>query len=159
MSKDRFAHCMFPVNDAPVRWDIREMDVLDLTPDDHSFTPVVTAAEEAFADAKASLGSMLPRLLVALNSKFRDQFYMRATQQRFRLYYYFSGDPALETIALTMTLDGGRTSLWLGYIPNSVAMSGADFKRAIQEQASVDDPEMTGLALMRLSRSLLAKIW
>lgn len=135
---------------------MRELELLQLKPD-KTFTPQTTPDEDAFADAKSSVTIMIPRLLAALSKKFRDKFYMRATQQRFKLYYYFSGDPALETIALTLTLKQGKPFLWLGYIPNKLT-GGADFAKAIQEQVAVSDPDMAGLALMRLARSLLAKV-
>jgi hypothetical protein len=135
---------------------VHELELLQLNPD-NMFTPQTTLDEDTFADAKISVAIMIPRLLAALAKKFRDKFYMRATQQRFKLYYYFSGEPALETFALTLTLKRGKPFLWLGYIPNKLT-GGADFSKAIQEQVAVSDPEMAGLAMMRLVRSLLAKV-
>jgi len=110
-----------------------------------------------FDDAKLSIEIMLPSVLKTLGKKFGDRFYMNATQQKNKLYYYFSGQPALETFALTLSTQGGSTLLWLGYIPNKIT-GGADFKRAMHEAVRVQDPEMTGLALMRLLRKLLSRI-
>lgn len=124
---------------------------------DNTFEPVQTLDEETFSDAKASVEVMLSRVMQTLGKKFRDKFYMRATQQKLRLYYYFSGHPALETIALTLTLKSGKPLLWIGYIPTKIS-GGSDFAKAIHEQMLVREPEMAGLALMRLLRSLLARV-
>lgn len=145
------------VRNFTARYDyVRDMDRLDLVKD-NTFEPVMTLEEEAFGDAKLSIEIMLPRVLQTLGKKFRDKFYMRATQQKFKLYYYFSGHPALETIALTLTLKGGKPFVWLGYIPTKVT-GGSDLASAVYEQVRVQDPEMAGLATMRLLRDLLSKV-
>lgn len=118
---------------------------------------VVHPGQDLFDDAKLSLEIMLPKVLQTLGKKFRDRFYMNATQQRMKLYYYFSGHPALETIALTLAIQGGHPVLWVGYIPNKL-VGGADFQRGIHESVVVRDPELAGLALMRLLRKLLDRI-
>lgn len=124
---------------------------------DNAFEPVMTLEQEAFSDAKASLGVMLPKVLQTLGNKFKDKFYMRATQQKLKLYYYFSGHPALETIAFTLTMKGGKPFLWAGYIPTKLT-GESDLAKAIHEQMAIREPEMAGLALMRLLRGLLARI-
>lgn len=135
---------------------MRELELLQLRPD-NTFTPATTPEEDSFVDAKTSIEVMLPKLLATLGKKFRDKFYMRATQQRLKLYYYFSGHPALETVALSLTMRSGTPTLWLAYVPHKL-VGGADYAKAIQDQVSVRDPEMAGLALMRLLRGLLAKV-
>lgn len=135
---------------------VKDLDRLDLVKD-NTFSPIMTLEEEAFGDAKLSIEIMLPKVLQTLAKKFRDKFYMRATQQRLKLYYYFSGHPALETIALTLTMKGGKPLVWLGHIPMKIS-GGADFAKAINEQARVQDPEMAGLACMRVLRGLLGRI-
>jgi hypothetical protein len=115
--------------------------------------------QEAFDEAKLSIEIMLPSVLKTLGKKFNDRFYMNATQQRMKLYYYFAGHPAVETFALTLSIQGGSPLLWFGYIPNKMSLAeGADFKRAIHDSVRVRDPEVAGLALMRLVRKLLSRI-
>ena len=135
---------------------LQDLTRLDLIRD-NTFENLQTAEEEMFADAKDSVGAMLPKVLQTLGKKFREKFYMRATQQRFKLYYYFAGHPALETIALTLTLKGGKPLLWLGYIPQKIS-GGSDIAKSKQEQVAVHDPEMAGLALMRLLRKLMDRV-
>ena len=135
---------------------VQDLTRLDLVKD-HTFENLRTVQEEMFEDAKDSLGVMLPKVLAALGKKFHDRFYMRATQQRFKLYYYFSGHPALETIALSLTLKNGKPLLWLGYIPQKIS-GGSDIAKSIHEQVVVPEPELAGLALMRLVRTLLGRI-
>jgi hypothetical protein len=117
----------------------------------------VLPGQDLFDDAKLSVEIMLPRVLRTLRDKFRDPFYMNATQQRLKLYYYFSAHPAMETVALMVSLKNGVIALWLGYIPHKL-MGGADFKRGIHETVVVHDPELAGLALMRLLRKLLSRV-
>jgi hypothetical protein len=118
---------------------------------------VTYPGQDVFDEAKLSIEIMLPTLLKTLEKKLHDRFYMNATQQRMKLYYYFSGHPALETFALTLSVQGGSSLLWFGYIPNKL-LGGADFQKAIHDSVRVSDPEVAGLALMRLVRKLLTRI-
>lgn len=118
---------------------------------------VIYPGQDIFDEAKLSIEIMLPTVLKTLGKKFNDRFYMNATQQRMKLYYYFSGHPALETFALTLSVQHDLPLLWFGYIPNKL-LGGADFQRAIHDSVRVPDPEVAGLALMRLVRKLLSRI-
>lgn len=135
---------------------LRDLQRLDLVKD-KTFEPLKTLDDDAFSDAKDSIEVMLSKVLQTLGNKFRGKFYMRATQQRLKLYYYFSEHYALETIALTLTMKHGQPLLWLGYIPTKIT-GGSDVSKALHEQVLVRDPAMAGLALMRLLRALLARI-
>lgn len=134
----------------------KDLELLELVKD-KTFEPLQTREEEIFSDAKTSIEIMLPKVIQALAKKFKDRFDMRATQQKLKLYYYFGNPYGLETVALTLTLRGGKPLLWWGYIPTKV-VGGSDFSKAIYTQVRVQDPEMAGLAMMRLLRELLAKI-
>jgi hypothetical protein len=129
-----------------------------LNPKLHESPEVVKDAKQlVFDDAKLSMEVMLPSFQNQLSKKFHDKFYMRATQQRLKLYYYFSGYPALETIALTLGIHGGYPLVWVGYIPTKL-QGGSDFSKAIHEQAIATNPELAGLTMMRLVKKLLQRI-
>jgi hypothetical protein len=119
---------------------------------------VPTSAQEVFDAAKLSIEILLPKALSAFRRKFHgDRFYMNATQQRMKLYYYFSTRPALETFTLMLSIRGGLPLLSFGYVPHK-PLSGADFKRSITETAFSTDPELAGLTFMRLVRKVLGQI-
>jgi hypothetical protein len=113
--------------------------------------------QDTFEAAKVSVLIMLPQVLKTLSKKFNDKFYMNSTQQKHKLYYYFSGHPALETVALTISIRGGYALLWIGYIPQKLT-GGSDLAKSIHESVVVTNPELAGLACMRLLRTVLAKV-
>ena len=124
----------------------------------HEFTPPeVHPGQDLFDEAKLSVEILLPKVLATLKQKFGERFYMHATQQRMKLYYYFSADPAMETISLMMSVHGNAVTLGLGYVPTKL-LGGADFSRALQETVLVREPAVAGLALMRLLRKLLSRV-
>ncbi len=124
----------------------------------HEFTPPpVHPGQDVFDEAKLSIEILLPKVLATLAKKFGSRFYMRATQQRMKLYYYFSAHPAIETITLMLSLRGSYAMIGLGYAPHKIN-GGADFSKSIQETIVIRDPSVAGLAMMRLLRQLLSKV-
>ena len=108
-------------------------------------------------DAKLSIEIMFPKILDSLRKKFRDKFYVNSTSRRSRVYYYFSAEPAIETITVTLDEKQGNVFIGVGYVPHN-AVSGADYSRSIHRTVKVRDPELAGLELMRQLRSLLSRV-
>ena len=136
---------------------VNELTRLDLQRPLTTFTPVPSLEDEAFGDARLAIEGALPKFMATLQSKFRDTFHMRATHQKFRLHYYFAGDPALENIAMTLTFVRGKLTVYVGYVP--IALNGtADFKRAISAQTEVGNPDTAGLAALSVLRKVLSKV-
>lgn len=118
----------------------------------------VRTEEDLLQDAKDSVNIMLPKFLGALYSKFRERYHANASQTKTRISYFFSARHALETFALTVIVKQATVTLALTYIPNGVSTMSPDWSKAIEEQVRVDDPELAGLTLMRLTRKVLGRL-
>ncbi len=122
-----------------------------------AFVPEHDEDLEVFRLARESVNLLLSKLLDTFRAKFKERFYMNVSQSGNRAYYFFSGHPALETIALNVMVRGGKTTLSMVHIPHDLH-GRADMTKSTHQTVVVEDPEMAGLALMRLARSLLAKV-
>lgn len=83
---------------------------------------------------------------------------MNASVARGRVFYFFAPRHPVDYFALTLYTDfRGRVKLTFSYTPNK--LNGMpDFAKSIEETATVDDPELAGLQLMRTVRAVLGKI-
>ena len=111
---------------------------------------------ETFKTARDSLEALLPNLLSLLHRTLKDQFHMNASADKNRIYYYFASKDPLENLALTLGIKGHMAYLSMLYVP--MGLNGAaDYKKAIEFRDLVDDPELAGLAMMRLARKVLGQ--
>lgn len=108
---------------------------------------------EVFAQAQESLHILLPKFQALLYSKLQERFSASVSRSGTRAYYFFSSDSELETFAITMMVRRGVVDLVLGYVPISVS-GHPNYDQAIEEHERVIDPEMAGLALMRVTRKI-----
>lgn len=124
--------------------------------DDYSVTHILDT--EAFEAAKESLNALLPKFRAMLQAKFHETYYADVSQTSTRVYYFFSANSELESFAITLAVRQGDVFLALGYVPAHVSQHSLDYSKAIEVSERIQDPDMAGLALMRLTRKLLVRI-
>lgn len=106
--------------------------------------------------ARDSIGAMLPRLLEVLRKKQGDRYSMNGSESRGKIFWFFSPPQPIDAFNLTLTTRDGLAFLAFGYMPYTVT-GQLDFHGMISDHGTAD-PEMAGLALMRLVRSVLGRI-
>jgi len=113
---------------------------------------------EIFQDAKESVNILLPKFLDLLRRSLHEQYHANASQTGNRIYYYFASNHSLETISLSVIVKRGVVLLALAFIPHGLTNDRPDYSKTIEEQERISDPELAGLALMRLARKVLARV-
>lgn len=111
-----------------------------------------------FQTSKDSINTLLPKFLDALHKAYRDRFHMNASQSGTSIYYFFSPKNPIETFALHLMVRGGKAHLALGYMPHGVTSGHPDYSKVVEERVVIDDPEVAGLAFMRMARKLLSRV-
>lgn len=110
----------------------------------------------ALSDAKDSVGVFLPKILDLLRKAQGDRYYVNASEAKGRLFYFFSPRQPVDAFNLTLGVKNGKAFLAFGYIPYK--LNGMlDIPNMLSEKA-VTDPEVAGLSVMRLVRSILSKV-
>ena len=123
---------------------------------DVSPTLVLTDAQ-IVAQARESVSIMLPKFMELLHKKFNEKFHMNSSGAATRIHYYFATQHPLETIAVMLGIASRKVFLSVMYAP--LGLHGAvDYKKAFEQKQVVEDPELAGLALMRLGRSVLGRV-
>lgn len=107
-------------------------------------------------EARDSVAVFLPKLLEMLHKKQGERYYMNSSESHGRIFYFFSPQHPLDAFNLALSIRNGHAFLAFGYAPYT-AQGKLDFRGMVGQQAATD-PEMAGLALMRLVRAVLAKI-
>jgi hypothetical protein len=120
--------------------------------------PDLRTDDEVFDAAQDSIEILLPKFLATLKAKFYERYHMNASKTKNRIYYYFTPDNPIDTIALALVVRNHKAYLELIYVPYAVAGDRLDYKKAVRESASVDEPDVAGLALMRMLRKVLARV-
>lgn len=111
---------------------------------------------QALDVARDSIGAMLPRLLDLLRKKQGDRYFMNGSESHGKIFWFFSPPQPIDAFNLTLATREGVAFLAFGYLPYT--MTGQlNFRGMISDHAT-SDPEMAGLALMRLVRSVLGRI-
>lgn len=119
--------------------------------------PAAKTDEQLFNDARESIAILLPNFLKLLHSKFNEKFHMNSSASGTRIYYFFATNHPLENVAVTLGVRGGRMFLSVLYVP--VDLHGrVDYRKSIELKEDVQDPELAGLALMRLGRKVLGRV-
>jgi hypothetical protein len=119
--------------------------------------PVVKTDRQLFDEARESIAAMLPSFLALLKQKFRDTFHANASMSGTHIYYYFAPKHPLENIAVSLGAHNHRTFISVLYAP--VDLHGhVDYSKAVELREDVQDPELAGLALMRLGRKVLGRV-
>ena len=119
--------------------------------------PAVKTDHQLFEEARESIAILLPNFLNLLKQKFKDKFDMNASATGTRIYYFFAPRLPLENIAVSLGVHNHRIFLSVLYAP--VDLHGAvNYSKAIEAKENVEDPELAGLALMRLGRKVLGRV-
>jgi hypothetical protein len=119
--------------------------------------PAVQTDEQIFDLARESIDILLPKFVELLHAKFREKFHANVSATRQRIFYFFAPHNPLENIAVSMMVKQAKVILSVAYVP--VDLHGkADHRAMIEARELVQDPEMTGLALMRLGRKVLSRV-
>lgn len=119
--------------------------------------PAVQTDEQIFDLARESIDILLPKFVALLHAKFREKFGMNVSATRQRIFYFFAPHNPLENIAVSLMVKQGKVILSVAYAP--VDLHGNVNHRGIIEMKElVQDPEMAGLALMRVGRKVLARV-
>lgn len=119
--------------------------------------PVVLTDAQLVAQARESVSIMLPKFMEMLHKKFNEKFHMNSSGASTRIHYYFATHHPLETIAVMLGIASRKVFLSIMYAP--LGLNGAvDYKKAFEQKQVVEDPELAGLALMRLGRSVLGRV-
>lgn len=110
----------------------------------------------ALQEAQTSVDLFLPKILELLFRKQGDRYYLSASESRGRIFYYFAPRHPIDAFNLGVAIRNGRAHLFFGYTP--AKLDGTlDLHGMIQEKTSAE-PEMAGLAVMRLVRSILSQV-
>jgi hypothetical protein len=113
--------------------------------------------QEAIQLAKESVNILMPRLLKLLRQKFMDKYYLNVSQRGTDVYYFFSTRHPVDGISLRIGLKNGKVILNMGWVPYDLK-GRPEWTKVVSESIGVDDPELAGLSLLRLTKSLLARV-
>ena len=111
---------------------------------------------QALDEARDSITALLPRLLELLHKKQGDRYYMNGSESRGKIFWFFAPPQPIDAFNLTLATRNGLAFLSFGYMPYTLT-GQLDFHGMVSDHATAD-PEMAGLALMRLARSVLSRI-
>lgn len=115
-----------------------------------------TEEGQLLSDAKDSLGSLLPKILELLYKTQGDRYYMNASESHGKIFYYFAPRQPVDAFNLTLWIKGDMAYLSFGYMPYKVT-GGLDLQNMKTERTSIE-PDLTGMAAIRLVRNLLGKL-
>lgn len=108
--------------------------------------------------AKESVNIMIPNLLALLQKRLKDRYHMNASQRGTDVFYFFSTRHPVDSISMHFGIRQGNVVLSMGWVPYKISSNQPDWGKAIEKKALCKDPELAGLALMRLARTLLDAI-
>jgi len=117
----------------------------------------IRSEDELFDLARDSIAILLPKLLDALRKKFHERYHMNASLGHKTLFYFFESPNALEAIGLTLSIRNRHVFLNMLYAPYDLN-DKIDYSKKVEVKTTVSDPDLAGLALMRLVRDLLSKV-
>jgi hypothetical protein len=126
--------------------------------DDYSVTPVHHTDAELFQDARDSVEALLPNFLGLLYSKLHEHYHAAVSKSGTRIYYFFQAHDPIDAFAVNIIMHQGELYLVVGYVPYNVAKDRMDYSKAIQYHTIVGNPDLAGMTMMRLARSLLARV-
>jgi len=115
-----------------------------------------TPALQALDDARDSIGALLPRLLELLHKKQGDRYFMNGSESQGKIFWFFSPPQPIDAFNLTLAIRGDQAFMAFGYTPYMLD-GHLDFHGMISAHATAE-PELAGLALMRLVRDVLSRI-
>lgn len=111
---------------------------------------------EAITNAQDSINVFLPKFIELLRKTQGDRYYVNTTEGQGRLVYFFAPRQPIDTFGLMLSVKGDKAVMTLSYMPYNL-QGTYDFKKSRSEKV-VSDPEMAGLAFMRLARKLLQQL-
>lgn len=106
--------------------------------------------------ARESVDVFLPKILRVLQDRQGDRYYMNASESHGRIFYFFSPRHPIDAFSLTLSARGGRATVVFGYTP--YGLDGRPNFKGMRQQSVTSDPEMAGLAVMRLIRSVVSSL-
>jgi hypothetical protein len=112
---------------------------------------------DIFQAARESVEILLPKFKELLRHKFREQFGMNASAMALSIYYYFVPRHPLENIAVSVSVHQSRVLVSMMYAPVNLH-NVVDYKKVVEAKEMLEDPELAGMALMRLARKVLAQV-
>lgn len=115
-----------------------------------------TPALQALDDARDSIGALLPRLLELLHKKQGDRYFMNGSESQGKIFWFFSPPQPVDAFNLTLMIRGAQAFIAFGYTPYTLD-GRLDFHGMISSHVMAE-PELAGLALMRLVRDVLSRI-
>lgn len=107
-------------------------------------------------EARESIAVFLPKILDMLKRQQGDRYFMNSSESHGKIFYFFQPRQPIDAFNLTLWIDGDKANVVFGYTPRKLDGS-LDFKGMVQERGS-GMPEIVGMTLMRLVRSVLSKI-
>jgi hypothetical protein len=115
-----------------------------------------TPSLQMLDDARDSVAVFLPKVLDLLHKKQNDRYYMNASESQGRIFYFFSPRQPVDSFNLTLYMKGLQAFVAFGYIPYRPG-GGLNLQGMISAHAVVD-PDIAGMALMRVVRNVLGRI-
>lgn len=108
------------------------------------------------SEAKDSVGALLPKLLDAIRKHMGDRYHVNASEARGRIFYFFAPRQPVDAFNLTLSVQGDMAHLSFGYIPYK--LNGKLDIANMKSEKAVIEPDLAGMAMMRLVRNLLGRI-
>lgn len=124
-----------------------------------AYVPSPTEVEPSVFDlAKESVNILLPKLLDLLRKKMKERYSLNASQRREEVFYYFATKDPVDSFAMHFSVRNGVVLLDFSYVPFSPVTNRPDYTKVIESRGVAKDPELAGLALMRVVRQVLDQI-
>jgi hypothetical protein len=115
-----------------------------------------TPSFQLLDDARDSIGVFLPKILDLLHKKQNDRYFMNSSESKGRLFYFFSPRQPVDSFSLTLYMKGLQAFVAFGFIPYKPG-GGLNIQGMISEHA-LAEPDIAGLAVLRLVRSVLSRL-
>lgn len=135
------------------RWSLQQLELSEQTLAKLAYMPD-TPANQALDVARDSISVFLPKMMQTIRQVQGERYGMNASESRGRIFYFFSPRHPVDSFNMTLWIQGDKAHIDFGFTPHKLN-GQLDLQKAISERA-VSEPEMAGLALMRLVRSVMA---
>jgi hypothetical protein len=112
---------------------------------------------EILDTGRDSISALLPSFLSILRRSLGDRYSMNSSQTSTDLFYFFAPPQPVDSVAMHIGCHGGRLKLDISYLPRDLR-GGVNLSKIVELREVIDDPEMTGLHMMRMLKKIMAKI-
>ena len=107
-------------------------------------------------EARDSVGVVIPKILELLKKSQGERYYVNASESQGRIFYFMAPRQRIDAFSMTVAMQGPKAHISFGFTPYKLDRT-PDFKKMITKQA-LAEPEVAGLAMMRLVRTVLAAL-